>query len=150
MKAKSVLYAAALVTLTAIGAARGDDLRASMEADNARWLAAFNTNAPAVLSAMYVENAVVLPSWGQPINGRPAIGQFWKDLLKAGDRKDHTFEITSLQQDGRYAYQVARFTLNILDKSGAPTKVSGNTVRIFERQSDGAWLTRVHIFNRHQ
>jgi hypothetical protein len=60
----------ALVALVALAApARADDLRAAMEADNARWLAAFNTPDP--------------------------------------------------------------------------------TVRVFERQGDGTWLTRVHIYNSH-
>lgn len=47
MKTKYALYAAMLVVLTVVGSARGEDLRAVMEADNARWLAAYNTNTPA-------------------------------------------------------------------------------------------------------
>lgn len=58
---------------------------------------------------MYTEDAVVLPPGSQPLKGRQAIGQFWKtDRAKPGNRKDHTFEIVSLQQDGQYAYQVVR------------------------------------------
>jgi uncharacterized protein (TIGR02246 family) len=150
MKAKFALYAAALVVLTMVGNARSEDLRAVMEADNARWLTAYNTNTAAAFPAMYTEDAVVLPPGSQPVKGRQAIGQFWEDRLKPGNRKDHTFEIVHLQQDGQYAYQVARWTLNIINKTGEPTKVSGNTVRIFEHQPDGAWLTKVHIFNLHQ
>ena len=56
----------------------------------------------------------------------------------------------SLRQDGQYAYRVARWTLNVMNKAGEPTKVSGSTVRIFQHQPDGAWLTKVHIFNLHQ
>jgi uncharacterized protein (TIGR02246 family) len=150
MKAKFALPAAVLVMLTLVGSARSEDLRAVMEADNARWLTAYNTNTPAAFPAMYTEDAVVLPPGSQPVKGRQAIGQFWEDRLKPGNRKDHTFEIVSLQQDGQYGYQVARWTLNIINKTGEPTKVSGNTVRIFEHQPDGAWLTKVHIFNLHQ
>jgi uncharacterized protein (TIGR02246 family) len=150
MKARYALYGVALIVLTVVGSARAEDLREVMEADNALWLAAYNTNTPAAFPPMYTEDAVVLPPGAQPINGRQAIRQFWEDRLKPGNRKDHTFEIVSLQQDGKYAYQVARWTLNIINKTGEPTKVSGNTVRIFERQPDGAWLTKVHIFNLHQ
>ena len=109
-------------------------LRAVMEADNARWLAAYNTNTPAAFPAMYRQTRSYCRPGSQPVNGRQAIGQFWEDRLKPGNRKDHTFEIISLQQDGQYAYQVARWTLNIIVKTGEPMKVSGNTVRIFERQ----------------
>jgi len=41
-------------------------------------------------------------------------------------------------------------TLDMRNKNGGFTNVSGNTLRIFERQPDGTWLTKVHIFNRHQ
>jgi ketosteroid isomerase-like protein len=150
MKAKNALYGAVLVVLSVVGSARAEDLRAVMEADNARWLAAYNTNTPEAFPAMYTKDAVVLPPGSQPVNVRQAIGQFWEDRLKPGNRKDHTFEIISLQQDGQYAYQVARWTLNIFVKTGEPMKVSGNTVRIFEHQPDGAWLTKVHIFTVNQ
>src|SRR5258708_38568843 len=138
MKAMRMLVAAWLVTLAAVGSARAEDLRAAMEADNARWLAAYNTNTPAAFPAMYTKDAVVLPPGAQPVNGRQAIGQFWEDRLKPGNRKDHTFEIVSLQQDGQYAYQVARWTLNIINKTGEPRKLPGNTARLFEHEADRA------------
>ena len=129
MKAKYALCAVLLVALAAVGSARAEDLRAVMEADNARWLAAYNTNDPAAFPAMYTNDAVVLPPGAQPVNGQQAIGKFWEDRLKPGNRKDHTFEIVSIRKDGQYAYQEARWTLNIINKTGEPTKVSGNTVR---------------------
>ena len=98
---------------------------------------------------MYTKDAVVLPpgsSRSTEASDRKVLGR----PPQAGQRKDHTFEIISLQQDGQYAYQVARWTLNIIIKTGEPMKVSGNTVRIFEHQPDGTWLTKVHIFNLHQ
>lgn len=150
MKAKSALFAMILVVLGAVGGAKAENMRAIMEADNARWLAAYNANTPAAFPAMYTIDAVVLPPGAQPVHGRQAIGKFWEDRLKPGNRKDHTFEIVSIRQDGQYAYQEARWTLNIINKSGEPTKVSGNTVRIFEHQPDGAWLTKLHIFNLDQ
>lgn len=44
MKAKFAFPAAVLVMLTLVGSARSEDLRVVMEADNARWLAVYNTN----------------------------------------------------------------------------------------------------------
>ena len=150
MKAKRALFATWLVTLAAVGSAWADDLRAVMEADNARWLTAYNTNTPSAFPAMYTKDAVVLPPGAQPVNGREAIGKFWEERLKPGNRKDHTFEIVNIAQDGHLAYQEARWTLAILNKTGEPTKLSGNTVRIFEQGADGTWLTKVHIFNLQQ
>lgn len=150
MKSRRSFITAAFLLFALMTAARADDLRAAMEADNARWLAAYNTQNGAAFPAMYTKDAVVLPPGAQPVSGREAIGQFWASRIKGGNRKDHTFEIVSLQQDGKYASQVARWTLMVVKDTGEATHLSGNTVRIFERQDDGQWLTKVHIFNLHQ
>jgi len=144
----SAVTVACLVTLTSH--AMGADLRGAMEADNARWLAAFNTPNPAAFPAMYTNDALLLPPGAQPVTGGPeAIKQFWESRIKAG-AKDHTFEIVSVHEDGKYAYQVAKWTVVVVKDTGEKTPFSGNTVRIFERQGDGTWLTKVHMFNRHQ
>jgi len=123
------------------------DLRAAMEAANADWLAAYNSMNGKAFPAMYTQDAVALPPGAQPVNGAEAIGQFWADRIKAGNRKNHTFEIVSIERDGKYAYQVARWTVDVIKDSGEVNKLAGNTVRIFEQQPDGKWLTKVHIFN---
>lgn len=150
MNAKHAFYVALFVGFLTASPARAEDLRAVMEADNARWLAAYNTNNPAAFPAMYAKDAILMPPGSQPVSGPEAIGKFWESRLKTGNKKDHTFEIVSLQQDGKYAYQVARWTVVVVKDTGEPTKLSGNTVRIFEHQPGGAWLTKVHIFNVHQ
>jgi uncharacterized protein (TIGR02246 family) len=148
MKIKLVFFAfLALVAVSAL--AQTDKLREAMEADNARWLAAFNTQNPAAFPAMYTQDAILLPSGKQPVTGPEAIKQFWEGNIKSGVR-DHTFEIISLREDGKYAYQVARWTVNFVKEGGEKIPFSGNTVRIFERQAGGKWLTKVHIFNMQQ
>ena len=143
-----VAIAACLTILTFHAMAA--DLRAAMEADNARWLAAFNTPNPAAFPAMYTKDALLLPQGAQPVTGGPeAIKKFWESNIKAGV-KDHTFEIVSIYEDGKYAYQAAKWTVVLVKSTGESTLLSGNTIRIFERQSDGTWLTKIHIFNGHQ
>src|SRR6267143_1964671 len=115
------------------------DLRAAMEADNARWLAAFNTPNSAAFPAMYTKDALLLPQGVQPVTGgSEAIKQFWESRIKTG-YKDHTFEIVRVHEDGKYAYQVAKWTVVLVRDTGEKTPFSGNTIRIFERQSDGTW-----------
>ena len=143
-----VAFAACLTILTFHVMAA--DLRAAMEADNARWLAAFNTPNPAAFPAMYTKDAILLPQGSQLVTGGPeAIKQFWESNIKAGV-KDHTFEILSIYEDGKYAYQAAKWTVVLVKGTGEKTPLSGNTIRIFERQSDGTWLTKIHMFNGHQ
>jgi ketosteroid isomerase-like protein len=83
---------------------------------------------------------------GKPIVGAEAIGKHWADEIKGGDVKNHTWKILSVHRDGKTAYQVARFTVDVVEK-GKVKKIAGNTVRILELQPDGTWLTKVHIFN---
>jgi uncharacterized protein (TIGR02246 family) len=124
-----------------------DDLRSSMEADNAKWLQAFNTRNTKVMPAMYTQDAIILAPNSAPVKGREAIGQFWDKTLKDGKLNDHTFEIVDVKQVGNQAYQVARYTLVAVAEDGKSANATGNAVRIFERQPDGTWLTKVQIFN---
>jgi uncharacterized protein (TIGR02246 family) len=125
------------------------DLRAEMEAANATFIAAYNTQNGAAFKGMYTPDAMLLLPSMQPVVGADAIGAFWTDRVKDGKRKNHTFEIVSVWADGRYAYQVARYTVDVVSE-GEVSKAAGNTVRIFEKQPDGKWLTKVHIFNSYQ
>jgi ketosteroid isomerase-like protein len=76
--------------------------------------------------------------------GREAIKQFWESRIKLGIR-DHTFK-TGV--DGRYAYQVAKATVQLVRGTGEKTLIVGHTGRVFEKQSDGTWKTKVHMYNR--
>jgi len=147
MKSKALLLSALFVSVLTTSLARAEDLRAAMEGVNARWLQAYNTNSPQAFLDMYTNDAVLMPPGSPPVNGREAITQFWENRLKPGNRKNHTFEILSAQQDGKTAYQVNRWTADLIKDTGETTKLSGNSVRVFERQSDGGWLIKVHIFN---
>ncbi len=126
---------------------QGSDLRAQMEAANAAFLAAYNGQNGAAFKALYTSDAMLLAPGSQPVVGAQAIAAFWADRIKGGSRKNHTFEVVDVWSDGRYAYQVARYGVDVLNDKGEIFKSAGNTVRIFERQPDGQWLTKVHIFN---
>ena len=148
MKTKRVSCAFLFALWAVATTAWADNLRAEMEAANAEWLAAFNTQQNGgAFAALYTQDAVALPPNLQPIVGPEAIGQFFADHIKGGNFKNHTFEIVSIHRDGKYAYQVARWTLDVINDKGETTKRSGNTVRVFERQPNGKWLTKVHIYN---
>ena len=118
-----------------------------MEAANTSFLTAYNSQNGAAFKGMYTADALLLAPGAQPLLGADAIAAFWADRIKGGSRKNHTFEIVNVWADGRYAYQVARYTVDVVNDKGEIFKSAGNTVRIFERQADGKWLTKVHIFN---
>lgn len=145
--APAAASAGALALAPAAAHPQGSDLRAQMEAANATFLTAYNSQNGAAFKALYTPDAMLLAPGTQPLLGAEAIGAFWADRIKGGSRKNHTFEIVNVWADGGYAYQVARYTVDVVNDKGEIFKSAGNTVRIFEKQPDGKWLTKIHIFN---
>jgi len=127
--------------------ARADDIRPAMEAANAQFLAAFNTPNPSAFPPLYTKDSVLFFQGVPPITGPEAIKQFWESRIKLGVR-DHTFDIIETGADGKYAYQVTKNTVQLVRDTGEKTLTAGHTVRIFEKQNDGTWKIRIHMFNR--
>lgn len=124
--------------------ARAEDLRSAMERANAEFLEAFNRPNPAGFAALYTPDAVLLFGGLPPKTGPQAITQFWESRIKAGAR-DHTYELLDAWAEG---FQLAKAGVQLVPPTGEKITISGYTVRIFERQSDGSWKTKVHMFNR--
>ncbi len=120
-----------------------------MEAANTQFEKAFNAPASADFVGQYAADAVLYFQGSAPVTGPEAIRQFWEGRIRLGAR-DLAFDITETGADGRYAWQVARSTVQLVRGTGEKTLIPGNTVRIFEKQSDGTWKTKVHMFNRQQ
>jgi ketosteroid isomerase-like protein len=129
------------------GSVWAQDVRPAMEAANAQFLAAFNNPNPAAFPSLYTADGILIFHGGPPITGPEAIRQFWESRIKAG-AKNHTFEIINTWVDGKYAYQFARASVELIPDTGEKILISGHTVRIFERQDDGTWKTKIHMFNR--
>jgi ketosteroid isomerase-like protein len=143
-----VLAIVATLPLMAPGKiARADDIRPAMEAANAQFLAAFNTPKPSAFPPLYTKDSVLFFQGAPPVTGPEAIRQLWESQIKLGVR-DHTYDIIETGADGKYAYQVTRNTVQIVRDTGERTLIAGHTVRIFEKQSDGTWKIKIHMFNR--
>jgi ketosteroid isomerase-like protein len=138
----------AMLPLMILGKAAGaDDIRPAMETANAQFLAAFNTPNPSAFLPLYTKDSVLYFQGAPPVAGPEAIKQFWESRIKAGVR-DHTFDIIETGADGKYAFQVAKATVQLVRENGEKTLTVGHTVRIFERQGDGTWKAKIHMFNR--
>ena len=138
---------AILRLLTLAEASRADDIRPAMEAANAQFLAAFNTPNPSAFLPLYTADSVLFFQGAPPVTGPEAIKQFWESRIKLGIR-DHTFDIIETGTDGKYAFQVSKATVQLVRETGDKTLIAGHTVRIFEKQSDGTWKTKIHMYNR--
>lgn len=135
-----------VLTAAVAGATRAESGKQIILAANTKWLAAFNSGNAEALPAMYTTDAVLLADGSAPIIGRDAIQKYWEGALKMG-LKDHTFAPITINREGRIAYQAASWTLMAPKEGGGSTQATGSAVHVLEKQPDGKWLIKVHIYN---
>lgn len=116
-----------------------DDRRA-VEATVHRYVEATNSGDAEALAQLYEDDAVLLPPDHQPVEGRAAIGEFWRQGTDEG------LEVTTLRLDvdGGIGYLVAQYTLPETDEEPADY---GKTVMCLKRQRDGSWKVTADIWN---
>ncbi len=115
--------------------------RQAIEAAVARYVAASNRGDADALAALYADDAMLLPPDHEPIKGRQAIGEFWRQGTDEG------LEVTTLtvEVDGDIGYLVGRYHLPPTDEEPAD---SGKYVMCLRRQRDGSWKLTADIWNR--
>ena len=127
------------------GAEEPEKFQAAMEANNTKWLEAYNRQDAAALGQMYDADAILIAAGSQPISGAKDIEAYWAEDVQGYE--NHTWKILETRDAGELAYQVAEWTVA---ERGTAAQYSGNTVRILERQPDGEWRTKVHMFSVHE
>jgi uncharacterized protein (TIGR02246 family) len=116
------------------------DSRGAVEATVDRYVAASNKGDAEALAALYADDAVLLPPDHEPIRGREAIGEFWRQGTDTG------LEVSTLrlEVDGKVAYLIGRYHLPATDQEEAD---SGQYVLCLKQQPDGAWKLTADIWN---
>jgi uncharacterized protein (TIGR02246 family) len=107
--------------------------RRAIEAAVQRYVEASNQGDADALASLYADDAVLLPPDHEPVRGRAAIGDFWRQGTDEG------LEVTTL------TVEVGRYHLPATDEEPAD---SGKYVMCLKRQRDGAWKLTADIWNR--
>lgn len=143
-----VAFAAIILFILTIAAApvEAKDFFAEIEAENERWLAVYKSRDAQGFGSLYTRDAVIIPQGGPPIRGHTAIVQFWFEMFK-NEFQDPKLEIIDLYKEGKIAYQTCRWTVSQPKQNGSIRQITGNTLRIFERQRNGRWLIKVQMSN---
>jgi uncharacterized protein (TIGR02246 family) len=115
--------------------------RRAIEAAVQRYVDASNQGDADALASLYADDAVLLPPDHEPVRGRAAIGEFWRQGTDEG------LEVTTLtvEADGDLGYLVGRYHL---PATGEEPADSGKYVMCLKRQRDGAWKLTADIWNR--
>lgn len=114
--------------------------RQAIESAVTRYVTASNRGDVDALMELYAEDAVLLPPDHEPIEGREAIGEFWRRGTDQG------LEVSTLriETDGKLGYLVGRYRL---PATGDEPADSGKYVMCLKRQADGSWKLTADIWN---
>jgi ketosteroid isomerase-like protein len=95
----------AMVTASCAQQSSGDDVRAAIEAQAAKWQASFNSGDGAGIAALYTDDGQSMPPGAATVSGRENIAAYWQDALSAGG-VGVTLEVVELVAQGMHATEV--------------------------------------------
>lgn len=142
-----VILAASLGLILA-GSAQASDVKAEIDAANAKFVAAFNKGDAAAVAQLYADNATALPPGAAMVKGQAAIQAFWQGAIKGGFKN---LTLTALQVDrvGYAAREIGAFSLDVGGPQGKTTHIDGKYVVLW-RKSGGTWWLDTDIWNMNQ
>jgi ketosteroid isomerase-like protein len=141
----SVVSFALLLVISCVVPASADPLGDQMASMNARWDAAINDADFDALLPMYTADARLMPPGAPPITGPTGIRNFFAE--RGRSVRNHKLELVDVLPIGNYAFVTSHFTATLVVNDKA-SPISGSTVRLFERQADGLWKIKSHVFVR--
>ena len=117
----------------------------SIEANNQRFVAAFNQGDAALIASMYTPDAVLLPSNSPIIGNQLGIRTYWQNAINAGV-KMVSLKTSSVEECGNTAYEVGQFTLTIPKAGGGKITDYGKYIVVWKRQGR-RWKLAVDSFS---
>jgi uncharacterized protein (TIGR02246 family) len=119
--------------------------RQDIEAQEARWLQAFNGGDAAGVARLYIENGRVLPPNNDIVQGRSAIEAFVKEFLQMDPSM--SFGLLTVHESADLCAAVGRYEMELHPQGADAQTDSGKFVEVWTRQPDGSWLIADDIFN---
>jgi uncharacterized protein (TIGR02246 family) len=117
------------------------DISKMLEEEVTGWTKAYNKGDTAGCTAIYAEDAMMLPPNQPMVRGKQAIKEFNQRMLnQVGGSISN--RIVEFSVEGDLAYQVGTYAI-----TDTKTPDQGKFVNIFRRQQDGSWKLLVAIYN---
>ena len=140
------LLATAFLVLSFTSAAHGQctqspSVRRTIEANNKKFIEAFNAGDAAVVAGMYKGDALLMPPNSPIIGNHQGIQTFWQQLITAGV-KVVGLRTSSLDACGNTAIETGQYELTIPKAGGGTTTDYGKYIVVWKRQGKTWRLTR--------
>jgi uncharacterized protein (TIGR02246 family) len=143
---KAAVLATPMLILAATAQAR--DIKADIDAANAKWVAAFNKGDAAAVAQLYTEQATALPPGAPMAKGRAAIQAFWQGAIQSG-LTNASLKALQVDQFGTAAREIGQFSLDALNAQKQTVHVEGKYVVLWRRVG-GSWKLDTDIWNMNQ
>jgi len=99
------------------------------------------------LDEIYTADARILPPGAPLIAGRPAIKEFWSNLIQAVNAKSAVLTSVDVMPSGDGAVEIGRARLTVVPEGQGATEMEVKYV-VYWRQEDGRWKWHVDIWNQ--
>jgi uncharacterized protein (TIGR02246 family) len=119
------------------------ELRAEIDAVNARFIEAVRRGDAAGIAACYADDAAILPPGSEMVRGREGIEAFWRAFIAIGVAAELRTKTLELEGDGDRAAEVATYMM--VAENGGTVDV-GKYIVLWRRQ-DGEWKLFRDIWN---
>lgn len=99
------------------------------------------------LDDIYTANARILPPGAQMISGRPAIKEFWSNLIQSANAKSAVLASIDVVRTGDGVVEIGRAMLTVHPEGGTAAEVEVKYV-VYWREEDGLWKWHIDIWNQ--
>ena len=135
-----------LFTVAGLAPAGAQDVRQAIEANNSKFVAAFNAGDAAGVAGRYTENAILLPPDTTRIEGRAAIQEAWQGWIDAG-LTNLKLDSADVEGQGDLAWEIGNYAVDVPGEGDAIVTATGNYLVVWQRGADGAWRLHIDTWN---
>ncbi len=146
-----LLLAAAMLSQstwsTEYGCAVGDPAKQLADDYNHQWLNAIESGDATGISRLYSDNAVMMPPTDETIVGNASIGMYLTTPASGPHIANYSVDIVGCELTGNTLQFAGVWGSEKTDHRGHPIALTGNLLRILDRQMDGSWAMSYEIWN---
>ena len=123
-----------------------DDAKSTVAKLDEAWLDAYRTADFDRLAALYAEDAVVMPTFSEPVQGREAIRNFFVESVKNVPKRSMALKSLRVEASSTLLMDSGEYTFDGVNTEGNTVHVVGNYITVF-KNVDGTWRTAIEIWN---
>ncbi len=123
-----------------------EETRNAIEANNEKFMRAFEQSDADAIAALYTNDAKLLPPNQPMLSGTDAIKQFWQGMLRLNIKQPKLETVEIAEQRDDLACELGRYSFIIPLPDGSTVTDVGKYLVVWKREA-GAWKLHLDIWN---